>query len=469
MELTRMSTANLIKELIQFGIEVTEEERKKFEDNDVDGETVDIGLTESMISFLFEGSFKKQAKFHRFVQQMKETVTLTLEPVPVESQSRAGASNISPSTAFPAFFEVPKFPFDVQAKLDRKECRLTSSDRNKIIRTLYPTTEEYVQVAKALTLRYPFLKDKEGNGYHTWHMSLKRKFKFERTPLAEVEEVKRLKQKFGHSKKSLQPEESSCKEITRPLEINAVGEDATSIEGHVKVLQDQYRRTQPETHIVEDRMRRTFAWRRQEITSGMTVEDVVNKYPFLKSPSGLQLYQEIGFLYKCVQLSRHFREHFGHITSSVLRLAQGKSPLAKLHKEAREESLCEDHLGIDFKAALLMLPALFREKLEHFIVLGESEPSSPYPTVQVQETTDWKTVFTRRVTAVIKVDGIEICQANGVDEGALAAFCAYFVFNLTYPSHLKNTLVFLQRYVLKLTVDGDKPLPTPVTRIINLL
>lgn len=416
----------------------------------MDGGTVDIGLTESMISFLFEGSFKKQAKFHRFVQQMKETVTLTLEPVPVESQSRAGASNISPSTAFPAFFEVPKFPFDVQAKLDRKECRLTSSDRNKIIRTLYksmaqykmyfslpipvliayipfyttfnatlmclkyfcryPTTEEYVQVAKALTLRYPFLKDKEGNGYHTWHMSLKRKFKFERTPLAEVEEVKRLKQKFGHSKKSLQPEESSCKEITRPLEINAVGEDATSIEGHVKVLQDQYRRTQPETHIVEDRIRRTFAWRRQEITSGMTFEDVVNKYPFLKSPSGL--YQEIGFLYKCVQLSRHFREHFGHITSSVLRLAQGKSPLAKLHKEAREESLCEDHLGIDFKAALLMLPALFREKLEHFIVLGESEPSSPYPTVPVQETTDWKTVFTRRVTAVIKVDGIEICQAN---------------------------------------------------------
>ncbi len=57
----------------------------------MDGETVDIGLTESMISFLFEGSFKKQATFHRFVQQIKETVTLTLEPVPVECQSSAGA------------------------------------------------------------------------------------------------------------------------------------------------------------------------------------------------------------------------------------------------------------------------------------------------------------------------------------------------------------------------------------------
>ncbi|XP_053352949.1 sterile alpha motif domain-containing protein 3-like [Clarias gariepinus] len=234
-------------------------------------------------------------------------------------------------------------------------------------------------------------------------MSLKRKFKFERAPLADIEEVKKLKQKFGHSKKSLQPEESSSsKQITWPLDVTAFGEDATSVEGHVKVLQDQYRRTQPDTRIVEERMRRTFAWRRQEIASGMTVEDAVNKYPFLKSPSGL--YQETGFLHKCVHLNRHFQENFGHITSSVLRLAQGKSPLAKPHKEAREESLIEDHLGIDFKAALLMLPALFREKLEHFIVLGESEPSSPYPTVQVQETTDWKTVITRRVTAVIKCE-----------------------------------------------------------------
>ncbi|XP_046726892.1 uncharacterized protein LOC124399773 [Silurus meridionalis] len=225
--------------------------------------------------------------------------------------------------------------------------------------------------------------------------------------------------------------------------MDVAGEDATSIEGHVKVLQDQYRKTQPDARIVEERMRRTFAWRRKEIIGGMTVEDAVNKYPFLKSSSGL--YQEIGFLYKSVNLCRHFQESFGNIASSVLQLACGKSLLAKPLIEAREESLVEDHNGIDFKTALLMLLVLFREKLEHFIVLGESDPSSPYPTVQVQETTDWKTVLTRRVTAVIRVDGIEICRASGVDEGVLSAFCAYFVFNLTYPPHLKNTLVFLQR------------------------
>lgn len=48
---------------------------------------MDYGLTERMVSYLFEGSFKKQAKFNRFVQQWKETVTLTLEPVNSEVHS----------------------------------------------------------------------------------------------------------------------------------------------------------------------------------------------------------------------------------------------------------------------------------------------------------------------------------------------------------------------------------------------
>lgn len=69
MALRHLSTEDLITELFNFGIEVTEEERSKFKDNEVDGEAVDYGLTERIISCLFEGSFKKQAKFNRFVQQ----------------------------------------------------------------------------------------------------------------------------------------------------------------------------------------------------------------------------------------------------------------------------------------------------------------------------------------------------------------------------------------------------------------
>lgn len=67
------------------------------------------------------------------------------------------------------------------------------------------------------------------------------------------------------------------------------------------------------------------------------------------------------------------------------------------------------------------------------------------------------------------MEGSEVCRAVGVEDGVLSGFCAYFVFNLAYPSYNRNTLLFLQRHVLKVTAPGDKPLPTAVVRIINLL
>lgn len=41
-------------------------------ENEVDGETVHLGLTDSMLNHLFKGSFKKQAKFLQIVRQMQE-------------------------------------------------------------------------------------------------------------------------------------------------------------------------------------------------------------------------------------------------------------------------------------------------------------------------------------------------------------------------------------------------------------
>ena len=54
-----------------------------FLDNDVDGVTLDCGLTEAMIAYLFDQSFKKQLKFRDFLCQNKE-VTLNLEEVTPE-------------------------------------------------------------------------------------------------------------------------------------------------------------------------------------------------------------------------------------------------------------------------------------------------------------------------------------------------------------------------------------------------
>nr|XP_046256444.1 sterile alpha motif domain-containing protein 3-like isoform X1 [Scatophagus argus] len=340
--------------------------------------------------------------------------------------------------------------------------------------TMYPSGEDYVKVAKALVTKYPFLKDIEGNGYHTWHMSLKRKFKTERSPLVDEEEVKQFKAKFGHRKgKSKEaPTQTTCerrREMRNESEEGPIGEDAVSIDAHVKVLQMQYERTQPDRTIVEEKMRRTFLWRRRELQQdGMSAVEAIRKYPFLKTPCGL--YQEMGRICKITDLSQRFRESFRSLVPSVLKAVHGKSCLEKEYLEARAKVTSEEVDDLEFRAALVLLPTIFKEKLDNYIALNDGDPATPYPTVQVAGTSNWRRVFSeRRLPVNIKVDGTEFCSAVGVEDGILSAFCMYFVYYLQYPSHNKNTLLFMQRHVLKVTDPADKPLPTAVVRAINLL
>lgn len=88
--------------------------------------------------------------------------------------------------------------------------------------TMYPTHSDYIQVIKALIVKYPFLRDVHGNGYDTWHSQLKRKFKAERAPLISNEEVNRVKEKFGRTQKHRTTEESSssCLKRLKPSLVN---------------------------------------------------------------------------------------------------------------------------------------------------------------------------------------------------------------------------------------------------------
>ncbi|XP_028251818.1 uncharacterized protein LOC114427801 [Parambassis ranga] len=363
-----------------------------------------------MIAFLFSGSFKKQAKFNKFVKELKDdVVTLTLQPVPEELYVQPLAEERNQANRrLPAVFVIPPFPRDIQTRLDNKEaCQKSSRDRHKIIRvlheamleyTMYPTNAEYVQVVKALIMKYPFLIDMEGNGYDTWHQSLKRKFKAERAPLIHNDEVKRSKEKFGNRGSRGSTETAG----TCPRPVSELWEEVDRIH-----------------------------------------------------PSA-------------VNLCHRLKEGFTCIVPKVIKLVEGKSTLAKIYSELREELLAEQLPEVDFRAALVMLPLIFKEKVDHFISVGQRVSWSPYPTVQLGDS-DWKMAFARKVPISVRVDGVDLCQGTGVEEGVIAAFCAYFVFNLAYPPYLKKTLTFLQRTILNITEVGDKALPVTITRTINLL
>ncbi|XP_036374471.1 uncharacterized protein LOC118770845 [Megalops cyprinoides] len=215
-----------------------------------------------------------------------------------------------------------------------------------------------------------------------------------------------------------------------------LGEDPSSIEAHVKVLHSQYQKMQPDTAIVRDRMQQTVAWRQKEIADGVTVEDTVKKYPFLRTPTGLG-------------------DELERIHPAIGNVWQRRFQLDRTEE-------------MDLRAALMFLPFIFRENIDCFITVGECDPGTPYPTIQLTDK-DWKMAFTRRAPNIVNVDGVEVCRGLGIDKGVIVAFCTYFVFNLQYSKHLKNTLMFLQRYILKIVVDGDQPLPLTVMRQINLL
>ncbi|XP_060797947.1 uncharacterized protein LOC132899915 [Neoarius graeffei] len=433
-----------------------------------------------MISQLF-GSFKKQVKFINAIQQLKDTCINVPAPVTPSESSSAQSPQVSTGPCFPSVFVLPKFPKNIQTRLDNKEPCKTGLFRSKIVGvlqesmaqyTMYPSNDEYVRVSKALVTKYPFLKDLEGNGYHTWHMSLKRKFKTERAPLVQSEQVMNFKAKFGHRKARSTEEapQSSCTKRNKPdyeCEL-PVGEDSVSIDAHVKELHMQYERAQPDRAIVEDKMRRTFQWRRRELQQAVSAVEAINKYPFLKTPSGL--FQEMGLICKMPDVNQRFRESFRSLVPALLQAIHGKTSLEKLYLEARAELSSEEVNDVDFRAALVLLPILFKEKLDNYISLTDGEPATPYPTVQVAGSYTWTQVFTeKRVPVTIKVDGSTFCSAVGVEDGVLSAFCMYFVFSLQYPSHNRNTLIFLQRHILKVTDPADKALPTAVLRAINLL
>uniref|UniRef100_A0A8C6S6A6 Sterile alpha motif domain-containing protein 3-like n=1 Tax=Neogobius melanostomus TaxID=47308 RepID=A0A8C6S6A6_9GOBI len=471
--LRALSTEELLEKVIQSGIDVSEEEAKRFRENEVDGETIDCGLTENMIAFLFQGSFKKQLKFNQFVNSLKETVfTLTLEPVPPEvQQSPSGRSRL------PTNFEIPSFPVNVQNKLNNKEpCHRNSKDRHVIVRvlyeamaqfTMYPTNAEYVQVVKRLIGKYPFLKDIEGNGYQTWHMSLKRKFKMERVPLVQCDEVQQFKRKFGHQNSKKSCGSASVATKRQHMEPIALAEDATSIDAHVKILNSQYQKMIPDHAIVRDRMQQTFVWRQKEIAEGMSVEETMKKYPFLSTTNGLT--DELERIHPEVKnLSKKFKEELKFISAKVLEQTRGKASIFAHYQDAKDESLTENAQDIDLRATAIFMPIFFKEKINHFITLGEQDPKHPYPSIQLLEG-DWKKAFATRVPTVVKVDSVEVCRCSGIEDGVISAFCTYFIFNIQYPHCLKNTLNFLQRYIAKISLEGDQPLPITVSRKINLL
>ena len=65
------------------------------------------------------------------------------------------------------------------------------------------------------------------------------------------------------------------------------------------------------------------------------------------------------------------------------------------------------------------------------------------------------------------MDGEVVVQTNyaGLMECICSLFAAYFIYNVSYPKGIKNTMLFLEKYIFK--VDSDEKTPVTVLKLFT--
>ncbi|KAI7802057.1 putative NACHT, partial [Triplophysa rosa] len=119
--------------------------------------------------------------------------------------------------------------------------------------------------------------------------------------------------------------------------------------------------------------------------------------------------------------------------------------------------------GLVSSAALILLPALFKENAS-FLYSVNIEPKGPTPTIVFNGSPD--TLKAESVSIIM--DNVNIIREADIDmtQAVECLFAVYFLFNVQYPVAIKNTMTFIQKYLLKLKSPHDTRTPIPVLKIL---
>ncbi|KAG5261562.1 hypothetical protein AALO_G00285690 [Alosa alosa] len=161
-----------------------------FRENLIDGETL-LSLSERMIDKLLP-LIKTQVQFTKLLDKLKgKSHTVTVSSPQERPHFELNLNNSVYS------FQLPAFPPLLRKKLSEESPDFhtpayRSKWRSQIIQVLfdsiclytwYPSSKQYNGICGALVTKYPFLRDRTGQGYDSWLGMLKNKFKKERIPL----------------------------------------------------------------------------------------------------------------------------------------------------------------------------------------------------------------------------------------------------------------------------------------------
>ncbi|KAK7128178.1 hypothetical protein R3I94_008812 [Phoxinus phoxinus] len=342
--------------------------------------------------------------------------------------------------------------------------------------TWYPTSEQYNRVCSALVTKYQFLRDRTGKGYESWHEILKNKFKKERSPLVDIEEINKVRSRFGKAKNQMisQSTQQTC--ITKNTEDLSVvqdmhqkrqrseesesGEDAHSIGIHVEKMRTECMKRTPNIRLLQDCMART----RNERTDYMkhhSTKETLSRYPALKIPAILVLEFESIL---DANIEKNILNNLALVAQKVIdechRREVGVDICAEL-AEAKKTHIDLAHKGLSMAAAVLLLPLLFKESPRSLYLINE-EPRTPNPVLYIKGR-----ALVEESLLEILMEGEKVCEVDDLTMALTVLMAIHFIFNIEYAAKMKNTLKFVEKFLM--CHNAETKIPPTVIKMANFL
>ncbi|XP_047139732.1 uncharacterized protein LOC105845782 isoform X5 [Hydra vulgaris] len=478
--------------------------KPKFVAANIDGETLE-GFTELMVGEVCKDDFRLRVKLLKAIAKLKESSTSDFLVIPgVNNQNDArdvvvAVNNDRPSSFgnWPIRYPLPSFPRQVQDALNKEDktiiCAARTCLRTQLIQSLfeditskytwYPNSMQYLEVISALCAKYSYLSDysmpgckKNGSPSSILLESLKNKFKKERMPLINNEDVLLAKKKFGkkgYGKKHKRFEDSEIEEnekTPRQIQYFPLMEDELVDEVGTMLLLDEMlqesSKIRPNYEVMLDRQKRTCVHRTKDIQNKSTI-DIMAAYPWMSLPK--LILTEVKILFN-KDLDRELRVSLARIASKVLDIVSKKkeqllsSILTTIEGEQDEVKKKEMMMN----TAVFMLPRLFKgDCSDHLFVAGKM-PVVNSPTI-VFDFGNENMASSPKITIVL--DYIEVMRDDFGTDNVLALACligVHYLYNAKYHPKISNTLKFVQHALIGLSGESDD-LPMPVRCVTNLL
>ncbi|XP_072016020.1 uncharacterized protein [Amphiura filiformis] len=413
------------------------------------------------------------------------------EPVHDDAEVEEGAGDESTTVKqkavmlkpWPIPFKIPVDKFRnslVTALAESERKTLPPSEKSNLMEALYneitrytyrPTKSHYTEVIVKLLAMYPSLSNRlQGQDAQTyWKNSLSQRFRNERkrsekhNPLAKAPKIKKKEEAYAAPEK---PTAENIWGIKNYLPGRPFGEDDTTIGIHIASLKTEHKKKRQDASLIKQLMDITFADRREAIVKKQwKISKIKSEYPCLFDEDEIMM--EF-FRATNLNIDIEFNERLQKYSKALVSVPCATELHPTIQEEINQADNEESKKQLMEVGALLILPSLMQENLQHVIFSAQNvegslktAPGAPHIeydgeviNILKSEVTEFKVV----------AEGQVVCCVPDFIGAVKRLMAVHYVFNLQYDKKVTSTLTFIQKVLLNMQDDNKNP-----KKVVSLL